>query len=176
MSWPPRLLLALLLCAVMAESSAQAPAASLKAAYVLNFTKFTHWPEESTHLRLCLVGHSEVASVLERAADRRIAGRRLEIRRLRMPTGVMACHLIYFSELDLVRARRMLAALMAHPVLTVSDIEGFSARGGMIELLLVDRRLRFNIDLEAAQQAGLRLDPQLLALAHQVFRSSLAHR
>jgi hypothetical protein len=77
--------------------------------------------------------------------------------------------LLYISTLDLSRARRQLAAMAAYPILTVSDVQDFAQSGGMIELLLVDRKLRFEIDLDAVRAAGLRLDPKLLDLAIRVY-------
>ena len=51
------------------------------------------------------------------------------------------------------------------PILTVSDLPGFDRAGGMIELVVRERRLRFEINLDAVRGARLRLDPKLLRLA-----------
>jgi YfiR/HmsC-like len=147
------------------------PEASLKAAYTLNFAKFTEWPGDggAEALQVCVVGRSLVGDALEAAARAQAPERRLRVVYVRLPGEVSGCNLMYVSDLDMSRARRLLAALAEYPILTVSDIEGFARQGGMIELVLVQRRLRFFIDLDAVRAAGLRLEPKLLRLAVQVY-------
>lgn len=152
----------------------QTSESKLKAAYTLNFAKFTHWPAgrggaSSGALRVCADGTSDIGPALEESANTRVAGRTLEVRYVRLPGDVLDCDLLYISTLDLSRARRQLAAMAAYPILTVSDVQDFAQSGGMIELLLVDRKLRFEIDLDAVRAAGLRLDPKLLDLAIRVY-------
>jgi hypothetical protein len=178
MTKPPLLgLAAALLAAVLRwadlGAAPQAPEATLKAAYTLNFAKFTEWPGEGTgaDLRVCVVGRSLVGEALEAAVHAEVAGRGLRVVYVRLPGEVSQCNLMYVSELDMTRARRLLAALAEYPILTVSDIEGFAQVGGMIELVVVERRLRFVIDLDAVRAAGLRLEPKLLRLAVHVYAS-----
>jgi hypothetical protein len=170
---PSRLATALLAAAsllLVASAWPQAPVVQLKAAYTLNFAKFTEWPAAQTSgpLRACVAGRSLVGQVLEQSVPTQVAGRRLEVHYVRLPGDVSGCDLLYISELDPNRGRRLLAAMADLPILTVSDIEGFTRMGGMIELLVAQRKLRFEIDLAAVRAAGLRLDPRLLELARRV--------
>jgi hypothetical protein len=153
---------------------AQTPEASLKAAFSLNFAKFAHWPEEAggtplQALKVCMVGRSQVASVLSASEGESVGGRSVSFDYVRLPGDVSGCHLLYVSELDLDRDRRLLASLSALPVLTISDLPGFARAGGMIELLVIERRLRFEINLDVVRAAGLRLDPKLLRLAIKLY-------
>ena len=56
------------------------------------------------------------------------------------------------------------------PVLTVGDQNGFVQAGGMIGLRVEDSRVRFDVNLAAAQRAGLTLNSQMLKLAGQVLK------
>jgi hypothetical protein len=157
----------------MPSALAQAPEAGVKAAFTLNFAKFAHWPDGATdpqdaQLRVCVAGHSPVGASLQSSEGERVGGRRLAVDVVRLPGNVTGCHLLYVSDLDLARERRVLASLSRLPILTVSDIPGFAAAGGMIELVILDRRLRFEINLEVVRRAGMRLDPDLLRLATRV--------
>lgn len=167
-----RLLTPLLAAALLGPGvalTAETSPAALKAAYTLNFAKFTHWPRPlGEDLQLCVAGRSEVGSALEDSTFGRVAGRALRLTYVRLPGEVGHCNLLWVSEIDPGRAPRLLAALAELPILTVSDIEGFARDGGMIELVLLARKLRFVIDLEAVRAAKLRLDPKLLDLALEV--------
>jgi len=67
------------------------------------------------------------------------------------------------SEKD--RLDKIFKALQGHPVLTVSDMERFPDKGGMIQLFMQKRKVRFAIDPETAAQAGLKISSHLLKLA-----------
>ena len=64
--------------------------------------------------------------------------------------------------------RRLLRAARDRPILTVGEDDRFLHEGGIIAFRVVDRRVRFDVDLAHARRAGLRLDVQLLRLARQV--------
>jgi hypothetical protein len=50
-------------------------------------------------------------------------------------------------------------------VLTVGDTEGFTEAGGMINLTIVDQRVHFEINPDAARRAGMKISSKLLSLA-----------
>jgi hypothetical protein len=50
-------------------------------------------------------------------------------------------------------------------VLTVSEIENFAQRGGVIHLKKENNRIVFEINLAAAKRAGLTMNAHLLKLA-----------
>jgi hypothetical protein len=77
------------------------------------------------------------------------------------------CQLLYLPN-DLSTRKAVLESVGATPILTVSDAPKFLDEGGIVQLMLVENRVRFEIDATAAQRAGLRLSAQLLRLAVQV--------
>jgi hypothetical protein len=97
-----------------------------------------------------------------------IGGRRLSVRRVDS-SGLESCHVLYLSAAAADRAA-VLQKVGARPVLTVSDAPHFLDEGGIIQLRVVDRRVRFEIDSAAASRANLRLSSQLLRLALAVRR------
>ena len=149
----------LLLSLVSIQVGAEAGEWELKAAYTLNFAKFTHWAtpaisDDAGTLRVCTVGTSPIVAAFEEAEGSLIAGRTLDVRQVQIPGRVDGCHLLYIVRLEPHRLKRTLAALSSLPILTVSDMDGFVRKGGMIGLLRQDRRLRFEIDLAAVRRAG----------------------
>jgi hypothetical protein len=76
-----------------------------------------------------------------------------------------ACHIVFVAEPDARRRNQSLQALASQPTLTVSDVDGFAQDGGMIRLVRVGTRLRFEINRTQTQKVGLRLSADLLNLA-----------
>lgn len=159
------------LLAAWAPAWPQTPEPSLKAAFTLNFAKFAHWPDPASDsiLRVCTLGSSPVVSALQASEGAQVAGHQVELDQVKLPGDVSGCHLLYLSELDPQRDRRLLVSLSGLPIITISDRPGFARAGGMIELVLVERRLRFDINLGVVRRSGLRLEPKLLKLALNLY-------
>jgi hypothetical protein len=75
------------------------------------------------------------------------------------------------SSTEQSRLGQILAVLHKEAVLTVSDMPKFSLRGGMIQFVQEGKKVRFEVNLSAVQQAGLSLSSELLKVATAVRRS-----
>ena len=145
--------------------------ARLKAAFVLNFMKFTAWPEQRTPdartLTLCATDGHPLAGQLHELEGRDVRGLGV---RLVHHTGndVQPCDVVFVTAADAPTLQALQRATAARPILTISDRAGFIDRGGMIAIKLVNGRTRFDINLAAARAAGLTLSSQLLQLADRV--------
>lgn len=141
----------------------------LKAAYLLNFTKFVEWPAQPSHdsLTICFNGGVGVyRSLATGPPDQRVAARRLHVRLLSANEGVEGCNVLFVGS---GAASTNGTALEDAPaLLTVGDAKDFAQSGGMIELFTESNRLRFNINLENARRAGVQIGSSLLQLAAAV--------
>jgi hypothetical protein len=159
--------------AVAAASAQSAAAPELKAAYLFNFAKFSTWPglPDDSPLVLCLVGDQQVTSALTSLVrGQRVDGRSLEVSKLTAGARARSCQLLFVSASELAAAGALLESARTLPILTVSDSEGFSRSGGMIELFAEGGRMRFAVNLDAVQQARVRMSSQLLAIAKIVHK------
>lgn len=147
-----------------------APEFALKAAYLCNFPEFALWPEKAfgatnSPIVLGILGDDPFGPVLDKVAGgRNINGRALQIRRLKTPVGAKECHLLFVAPSEMRKLPEILGLLDQAPVLTVGDADRFAQRGGMINLRLDGKKLRFEINLAAAEQAGLKIKAQFLKL------------
>ncbi len=143
----------------------------VKAAFVLNFMKFTAWPEQhatdSGTLTLCATEANPLDSQLHSLDGRDVRGLRVSVVH-RPADEVPACDAVFVTRADAATLATLQHAAAGRPVLTISDQPGFIDRGGMIEMKLVAGRTRFDINLAAARAAGLTLSSQLLQLAERV--------
>lgn len=160
------------LCVGPIQAAQSAPEPVLKAAFLLNFVRFTGWPpgspgdpEARVPMVLC-VADPEVAAALNfAAANERVANRDLIVRPVRPADILHDCALLYIGRDHARRVPPILTRLEGRAVLTVSDADHFVADGGMIQLYRRDGGIRFDIGLDAAVRARLRLSSRLLQLA-----------
>jgi hypothetical protein len=144
--------------------------AMLKAEFVERFTRFIDWPHEvlppSAAFRLCAVGTSPVAQALEQLArTRRFKGHAATFVQLGALDAVTGCHLLFIAGTERRRLVDLLAHTQGRPILTIGDSDGFAARGVIINLYRTENRLRFEINIAAALESGLRFRSKLLKLA-----------
>jgi hypothetical protein len=116
---------------------------------------------------LCVLAPNPFGGVLEQLVEgEALAGRRLAVRYVHAD-GVSACHLLFIPS-GVTERKALLQRIAASPILTVSDATRFLDEGGMVQLTMVQNRVRFEISTGAAGRAGLRLSAQLLRLAVNV--------
>jgi hypothetical protein len=159
-------------------AGAAEPAADLesavKAAFLFNFAKFVEWPPEafpepSVPLAFCVYGEDPVGSSLEAVTrGETLYGRRLVVRRVRDLPQLRECHVVFFGAAEKRNLPEALSALREARVLTVGEGKDFLDKGGMIRLFLERNRMRFDINLDAAETCALKISSKLLRLAHAV--------
>ena len=148
----------------------------IKAAFLYNFAKFVEWPAQSfastnSPLVIGVVGKSPFGTELEKVVtNRKINGRDILVRQIETLAEAGGVHLLFFSAAEDTRAGQTLEDFHSLGILTVGETEPFSARGGMIAFLLEGDKVRFDINVEAAEQAGLKISVQLQKLAKSVRR------
>jgi hypothetical protein len=142
----------------------------VEAAYLYNFGKFVQWPSNTNAnpglFSVCLLGQDSFGKRLDDlVANETLQGRKIVVRRLASTDAADTCQIVFIGTSEDARLRKDLDALDKKPVLTVSNLPVFLERGGMIQFLLQNNRVRFAVNLPAAQQAGLALSSDLLKVA-----------
>lgn len=139
----------------------QASEFEIKAAFLLNFARFVEWPPGDGKITICVLGDDPFGPLLDRTVQgESVRGRRLEVQRIRSLEN-HACQVVY--------TRNNLAEA-GTGVLTVGEGNRFLEQGGMIAFLLEDRRVRFDINLQAAAAAQIQISSRLLKVARTVKR------
>jgi hypothetical protein len=151
--------------------------AQVKAMFVYNFLKFVEWPVGTSAgakdpFVVLIIGEGATADATEQFLESKSIGDRpLVVRRTRWDQSLAGVRAAFVVERDPKKLHRVLDAAAAAGVLTIGEGEGFTTQGGVIGLLVEDRKVRFDVDTTAAQTAGLRVSSKLLALTRAV-RSS----
>ena len=167
-------LLASALAARAATPAMEAPRPTeyeVKAAYLYNFAKFVKWPQEPQRgtFVIAVLGEDPFGQVLERTFEGKLVlDRKVEIRRLDGPPGPNEAQMLFVSGSERPRLAQHLKSLEGASVLTVSDIDGFAERGGMIALRVRNDVVQFEINLDQVERAHLKMSSQLIRLARNV--------
>ncbi|MBL8698933.1 MAG: YfiR family protein [Alphaproteobacteria bacterium] len=160
------------LALVAARAIAQVGAAGeydVKAAFLYNFARFGEWPAaafaQPDRFRLCVVGTDPFGPSLGAVMGKPVGARAIEVVRLAAGDDARRCQVAFIGAASASDAIQIARRLDGHPVLTVAEAPRFAQAGGMIELALVDGRVRFLVNPGASQRAGIGLSSQLLKLA-----------
>ncbi len=169
-----RWLLALSACvaAFLADAPARADdapiVAEIKAVDLTKFAPFVDWPGRAAkpvRAQLCVEGDDRIAGMVQ-MAESTIAAEAgaMEVRPLSLGSKADGCAVLFVGVTDPVVLKPVLAAVARAPVLTVTELEGAGARG-IINFVIRDDRVRFQIDAAEAHRHGLRINASLLSLA-----------
>ena len=175
----PHVLAALALlvsCAASASAQPQALETDVKAAFLYNFTKFIEWPPGTPAgqepFRLCVVSDDALHKSVEKTiAGETFNGRALASLAPQTADEARKCQVLFVGRDNDERATRMLSAVKDLPVLTVSDRAQFARRGGGIELVRDQNRIRFDVNVPGAERGGIKVSSRLLRVARHVHES-----
>ncbi len=156
------------------DKSASVSEYELKAAFIYNFTQFTDWPpgafsSTTAPLVIGIVGDDPFGKTMDDLVRGEVVRKHpLVLKRLRVDEELRGCHLLFISRSEKERLPALLNQLKGSPVLTLSDVDGFAQQGGMVNLLLVNKNVKMEINQAAAGEAGLQISSKLLNLARIV--------
>src|SRR6202050_89558 len=161
---------AFLICACLLAAGAQAQPATeyqVKPAFLFTFARFVEWPVDAlpsadSALQICVLGQDPFGGDFEQViVDKTVNGHRIEIAH---PDGVpqaRACQILFISASETAHLRTILTGLKGASVLTVGDVPGFAILGGVINFVLDDGRVRFEINVKAAELDHLKISARL---------------
>ncbi len=147
---------------------------------ILNFLLVVEWPQEEGSLRqkhlVCGVSPSPIADTLDTIAKEPDFAERVTFWSKTPTAKLQHCDVLFLSEKDVPNLKAIMTQIGKRPVLTVSTIKNFTAKGGVIGFLSAekniglfsDKQVKFEINLSQAQKVGLVLDPLLLELAERI--------
>jgi len=149
----------------------------VKATYLYNFGRFVRWPGtvpagKGDSFSVCVIGRDPFGSILDSTlAGEALDGKPVVLRRISKAQDAGECRILFISSTEEKHLNEILTILDQSGVLTVSDMPGFTRRGGMIQFVLDGDRVRFEINLTSTESAKLTLSSELLKVAASVKRN-----
>lgn len=146
----------------------------VKAAFLYNFAKFIEWPAEVFRtprdpMVVCVLGNNPFGGALEDVIrGKSIEGRPFAYRPVADGTSAQGCQILFVPNAESRHFRSIQGELKNVGILTVGEAPGFASDGGVINFKLDDGRVRFEINLDAAERRGIHISSKLLSLAQIV--------
>jgi hypothetical protein len=147
----------------------------VKAAFLFRFAQFVEWPAEtfkgaSEPFTYCTIGEDPFRGTLERTLDGKTLGQRaLRVEHLNGAGKIAECQVLFIGgSRDKQHIEEALASAGSLPILTVGETDQFAKNGGAIGFCTEANKIRFEVNLDAAGKAGLKISAKLLALAKTV--------
>ena len=143
----------------------------LKAAFICNFARFIEWPpgsfaNDDAPFVIGVVGADPFNGALEQAvAGKKVGSRRVEIRHLGAVDKITSCQILVIPTTDDESESAILRKVGKDPVLSIGESDSFCALGGCIRFFTEDNKMRFEINVDATDQAQLKISSKLLKLA-----------
>jgi hypothetical protein len=146
----------------------------IKAGFIYNFAKLVEWPttafaQPDSPIVIGILGDDPFGATLDRiVADKKINGRSFAVKRLKWSKDLKDlkdCNILFVSSSEKEHIDSVVDTVKWMPILTIGDAPGFARRGGIINFMLEDNKVRFEVNVEAAKHAVLNISSRLLALA-----------
>ena len=142
----------------------------VKAAFLYNFARFVEWPPDKPAGEGAFVIGVFAPDATSRALEatvqgKSVGGRTIQVRPVKSQDEAAQCHMLFFGSETPERLRPMLKAVRGSAILTVGDSEAFAREGGIVHFVMQDHHVRFAVNTDAAERAGLKISSKLLQLA-----------
>lgn len=163
------------ICGVAAPRTSTAPEYAIKAVFLYNLVKYADWPPASplsdpgTPIVIAVIGDDPFGAALDEAVrDRTVRGRPIVIVRTSDLKALKSVHVAFISASESGRAAELVGILAARSVLTVGDTESTARAGAAVNFIMVQGKVRFDVNQAAAKRRNIELSSQLLKLARNV--------
>ena len=143
----------------------------VKAKFLYNFARFVTWPpgrfaDKNTPITIAIIGNDPFGIDIDKTVEgKRIHGRGIEIRHSQNIDTLEFCHILYIGVDEKTQLKKVLTQVKDRSILTVGESAEFLQAGGIINFVLRDNKVRFEINLEMARRSRIWISAQLLKLA-----------
>ncbi len=140
----------------------------IKAVFVYNFTKYIEWVDDDTtdSFEIGIIGDSDIIFPLQEIAEKALVNKRkIEVIHFQDIQDINSCNILYISASDADELRDILKKIDDRNILTISDSTGFALEGVAINFVIIDGKVKFEINISVINKTGLLVSSQLLRLA-----------
>lgn len=148
----------------------------VKAAFILNFTRFVQWPEnaivdDANQYRICVFGNKNLEKELNTIGGKKSGNASIQVHHIDPHTfetddALPQCHVVFIGKhISHSESQRILQHIDGKPILSIGESRNFTRMGGIIKFFTKDDRLHFEVNVKAAQAHGLKFSSRLLRLA-----------
>jgi hypothetical protein len=159
--------------AALRAQSAKQREYEIKAAYLYNFIRYIDWPADTLppaggRITIGIVGDNPFGTAIDPLNGKQIKGCTLVVKQIVEAKDLEQCQIVFICASEKLRLQEIFGELKESKALTVSEIDGFASKGGIINFIYERNKVRFEINPDTAKRAGLNVSSELLKLARLV--------
>jgi len=147
----------------------------IKAGFIYNFAKLMEWPDPvfpqpNSPIVIGVLGNTDPfqGTLDDVLRGKQVNGHPFVVKHLKSKDDIKGCNILFVTSSETAHADELLHQIRGLPILTIGDTPGFAERGGIIDFVVEDNKVRFDIDVQAAKQADITISSRLLTLARIV--------
>jgi hypothetical protein len=165
----------ILLSALIAEAREHPQEDALKAHYLLQLSKFIHWPTinlaQTSPITLCLFATTPSKDNWKTLQSRKIQGRQIQLLYINQDDQISQCNILFIHKrIPNSVIKKNYYRLISNSILTIGERKNFAKEGGVIELDLTDENMSIKINIQSATEAGLNIHTNLIEIAATVYK------
>lgn len=163
-------LLMMLLALSGSAYSAPVPEYQLKSAFIYNFATFIDWPSGlGNSLTLCVAVPDDAMKYFSALEGKPVGSMKVTVRRLTPDDSAKGCRILFVAESESDSFEDWLSEVDEDQVLTVAESEAWLEKGVVIDLMIQDKRVVFDVNVDAARGEGITINSRLLRLARKIY-------
>lgn len=161
-------------CHAQGTESSDSSEYLIKAGFTYNFAKLMQWPvntfpHSDSPIVIGVLGVDPFGGTLDEVlSGKKVDNHSFVVKHLKWGNDVKDCNILFVSSSEAAHFDEIFHLLKGLPILTIGDSPNFARRGGIINFILVDDKVRFEVNVEAAKQADITISSRLLSLARIV--------
>lgn len=143
----------------------------IKAGFIYNFANLMQWPANAfpktdSPIVIGVLGADTFGGTLDEVlGGKKVNGRSFVVKHLKWGTDLKDCNIVFVSSSENIHLEEIFRLVKGLPILTIGESPNFAHRGGIINFIVVDDKVRFEVNVDAAKQADINISSRLLALA-----------
>lgn len=147
------------------------PEYRLKAAFLYNFAIYTQWPDVIyDSFNLCIYGEHSFGNELSQLQKKQVNQRNITIKFTDQVEDLSVCQMVFISRPSTSDMKNILGSLQDKPILTITDNPGDQQYDAMLNMIVINGKIKFDVNLVVTRNSGLNFSSQLLRFAREVYK------
>ena len=158
-------------CSAQIVDSGDSSEYLIKAGFIYNFANLMQWPvatfsNPDSPIVIGIIGTDTSGGIIDEVlGGKKVNGRPFAVKHLKRGMDLKGCNIVFVSASETAHLDEILRLVKSLPIVTIGETPSFAQRGGIINFIVVDDKIRFEVNVEAAKQADISISSRLLALA-----------
>ncbi len=134
--------------------------------FVYKFTQYIEWPTKTGDFVIGVIGNSPILAELEAiAASKKVDTRTIVVKKMSATADLTGCNMVFISENQSSNLATISSKLQGKPILIVSETNGGAKKGAGINFVIIDEKMKFELNKASIEKQGLKVSGDLTKLA-----------